>query len=81
MLPERSSRANTGLSASLEAELRDLERHWEDLDRADAQNAAQAQPAAHDMVALHLTFWPSQLCATLGTHSISLRLSHTLLGQ
>ncbi len=58
-VPESSSRANTGLSASLEAELRDLERHWEDLDRADALDAAQAQPAAQSMVSLHPTFWPS----------------------
>ena len=55
ILPESSARANTGLSASLEEELQDLERHWEDLDRADAQDTAQAQPTAHGMVSLTLT--------------------------
>ena len=50
VLPESSTRVNTGLSASLEAELQDLERHWEDLDRATAQGAAEAQPAAHGTV-------------------------------
>ena len=33
--------AKTGLRDSLEAELADLERDWEDLERATAQTAAQ----------------------------------------
>lgn len=50
ILPKSSTRANAGLSASLEAELQDLERHWEDLDCATAQDAAEAQPATHGTV-------------------------------
>lgn len=33
--------ARSGLSDSLEAELADLERHWEDLERASAHNGTQ----------------------------------------
>lgn len=40
--------ARSGLSDSLEAELEDLERHWEDLERASAHDGAQpAQVGCH----------------------------------
>ena len=61
------NRARTGLSNSLEAELLALERHWEDLDQETAQDAAPAQPAAHDMVAALIlaipTVLPVQICS------------------